>query len=274
MAVKRKTRSGARARASGRTSIKRRVATKKPARKAPARAAVRQTRPLGRARANGATNGVAKERPKAKRAVIAISRTLGANAEEIGRAVAQTLGYRYTDDEIIVRAAQKANVSPEAIEAEVERRPSLMSRILKAMARMPLEPGAGGGVAVMAAAAPTDIAGYERLIEEVIRETADEGNVVIFAHGASIALGQRRDVLRVLVTASPEVRTRRIARRDGLTGEQAAKKIDDSDSQRRSYLSRLYKVRAERPTHYDVVLNTDQMTPRQAASIIVNAAVA
>jgi cytidylate kinase len=236
---------------------------------------VRKTRPIERARpARNGANGVAKERPKAKRAVIAISRTLGANAEEVGRAVAQTLGYRYTDDEIIVRAAQKAGVSPEAIEEQVERRPSIMARILKAMARMPLEPGAGGGVALMTATAPADMAGYERLIEQVIRETADDGSVVIFAHGASIALGQRRDVLRVLVTASPEVRARRIARQDGLTGEQAAKKVEDSDAQRRSYLSRLYKVRAERPTHYDVVLNTDQMTPRQAASIIVNAAVA
>ena len=42
------------------------------------------------------------------------------------------------------------------------------------------------------------------LIRQSVNETADEGNVVIVSHAASYALADRGNVLRVLVTASPE----------------------------------------------------------------------
>ncbi len=59
--------------------------------------------------------------------VICISRSLGSGGEEIGRTVAKELGFRYADEEIIVRAAQKAGVSPETV-AEVEHTPGLIER--------------------------------------------------------------------------------------------------------------------------------------------------
>ena len=40
--------------------------------------------------------------------VVCISRTDGANGEAVGIAVASELGYRYVDQEIVVRAAEKA----------------------------------------------------------------------------------------------------------------------------------------------------------------------
>ena len=48
------------------------------------------------------------------------------------------------------------------------------------------------------------------LIREVIEEVANEGQAVIVAHAASMALAGREGVLKVLVTASPE-RARRAA---------------------------------------------------------------
>ncbi|HEY5625944.1 MAG TPA: cytidylate kinase family protein, partial [Dehalococcoidia bacterium] len=61
--------------------------------------------------------------------VVCISRSLGAGGEEIGRTVAAELEFRYADEEIIVRAAQEAGVSPETV-AEAERTPGLITRIL------------------------------------------------------------------------------------------------------------------------------------------------
>ncbi len=51
--------------------------------------------------------------------VICISRFLGAGGEEIGRSVAGKLGFRYVDDEIIARAAEKAGVDPETNAGDV-----------------------------------------------------------------------------------------------------------------------------------------------------------
>lgn len=200
--------------------------------------------------------------------VISISRSMGAGGEEIGRLVAGELGCRYVDEEIIVRAAEKAGVSPETV-AKVEQAPSMIERILESMGRTPPDPEGWAGAAL---AASTDRSVYEGLIERVIRETASEGDAVIVAHGASVPLAGTEGVLRVLVTGSPEVRAGRVAERANLEGAAAKKVVTGSDRQRREYLRRFYGVGREQPTHYDLVVNTDAVSPELAAQLVVAAA--
>jgi cytidylate kinase len=76
----------------------------------------------------------------------------------------------------------------------------------------------------------------------------------------------------MLVTASPEVRARRLAG-DAQIGEREAKKaVEESDRQRREYLARFYDVRRELPTHYDLVVNTDALALPLAAQLAATAA--
>ena len=199
--------------------------------------------------------------------VITISRSLAAGGEEIGRIVAGELGFRYTDEEIIVRAAEKAGVSPETV-AQVEHTPGLIVRVLESIASTPDPVGWSSYPALPSHALPA----YEGLLERVVRETAKEGKVVIVAHAASIPLAGTSGLLRVSVTASPAVRAERLARGGDLDASQARKAIGDSDRQRREYLRRFYNVRQEIPTHYDLVVNTDVLTLPQAARVIVSAA--
>jgi cytidylate kinase len=200
--------------------------------------------------------------------VICISRSLGAGGEEIGRMLTKELGFRYADEEIIVRAAQKAGVSPDTV-ADVERTPRLIERILESMARTPPDPEGWSGAALITS---TDRSVYEGLIERVIRETASEGDVVIVAHGASVPLAGTEGVLRALVTGSPEARVRRVVEKGGL-GESAAKKaVAESDRQRKDYLRRFYGIGTELPTHYDLVVNTDVLPLPLAAKLIASAA--
>lgn len=200
--------------------------------------------------------------------VICISRSLGAGGEEIGRSVAAELEFRYADEEIIVRAAQEAGVSPETV-AEAERTPGLITRILESMARTP---PVTEGVAGTALAQPQVTPNYEGLIERVIHDMAGEGNVVIVAHGASLPLADSDGVLRVLITASPEVRAERLAKNSDLDGSRARKAIQESDRQRQEFLKRFYNVGRELPTHYDLVVNTDVLPPTLAARLIATAA--
>jgi arginyl-tRNA synthetase len=44
---------------------------------------------------------------------------MGAAGEELGKVVAEKLGYRYVDDEIVVRAAEIAGVSPDTVAESV-----------------------------------------------------------------------------------------------------------------------------------------------------------
>jgi len=197
--------------------------------------------------------------------VISISRTLGSGAEEIGRQVATSLKFRYVDSEIIDWAAEKAGVSREAIE-RVERTPPLIERILQHIGNAPMESGA-----YLPALSPASES-YDAIIERVIRETAAAGNVVIVAHGASIPLAGMPGLLRVLVSASPEVRAKRIADSADIGLNRAQKAVQDSDGERASYLQRLYGVRHEAPVHYDLVINTDMFGVPAAAALITKAA--
>jgi cytidylate kinase len=201
--------------------------------------------------------------------VVCISRSLAAGGEEVGRSVAKELGFRYADEEIIVKAAEAAGASPELV-AEAEHTSGLIDRILESMARTPIaDPGDMSASAVLLAPPQSS---YEGLIERMVRETANEGNVVIVAHGAAIPLGGESGLLRVFITASPRVRAERLSIEANLSASEARKAVADSDRQRREFLRRFYNVRQELPTHYDLVINTDVLTPPQAARLVVSAA--
>jgi cytidylate kinase len=86
-------------------------------------------------------------------------------------------------------------------------------------------------------------------------------------------LAGSRDVLRVLVTASPTQRAKRLEMLDEFHPERrAAQAIEQSDRERREYLRDFYNVRQELPTHYDLVINTDLLTPEQAVTAVISVA--
>jgi cytidylate kinase len=199
---------------------------------------------------------------------VSISRTLGANGEEVGRLVAKELGFRYVDSEIIDKAAERAGVSPEMVASNEKTQP-LLTRILDAISKAPLDPD----MMVAQTEHPVNLtSAYEDLIERVIVETAHHGDVVILAHGASIPLAEVSGVFRVLVTASVATRAKRVADDQGLDEKAAAKACAESDKERERYFDRIYELDRELPTHYDLVVNTDTLTTEQAAAIITHAA--
>ena len=202
--------------------------------------------------------------------VITIARSLGAGGEEIARSVAGELGFRYVDDEIIRRAAEKAGVSSETV-AQAEHTPGLVIRILDTMGRMPVVPLVGP-VVPPAYDPPLRLSAYENLIVEVVRETAAQGDVVIVAHGAGMHLAGLSGLLRVFVTASPAVRAERLVREAKLDERSARKAVADSDRQRREYLRRFCDVGQELATHYDLAINTDTLPSSRAAELVVSAA--
>ena len=76
-------------------------------------------------------------------------------------------------------------------------------------------------------ALPSD-ADLRRLITAAVGSFARQGSVVIVPHAASFAL-VGDDVLRVLITASPETRAKRIAADSGLDDRAAARRLKDDD---------------------------------------------
>jgi cytidylate kinase len=205
------------------------------------------------------------------RRVVCISHATGSNGSEVGRLVADQLGYRYLDEDIVVRAAVKGGVDLDTL-ADAERRKSFLARALDELAR-----GATGEAWAVLGPMPTVAEGpsgdeLRGLIRDAIEETAAEGNAVIVAHAASHATGGREDVLRVLVTASPDTRAARLRKAGRLDESAANRAVKQEDAARADYLRRFYEIGQELPTQYDLVLNTDQLSVEQAAELVSAAA--
>jgi len=205
------------------------------------------------------------------RDVICISHETGAGGEEIGRLVADRLGFRYVDEDIVVSAAAWSGIDPAKV-ASQERRQSLALRALEAVAAGGAElPALAGGLPIPS----TKHASSDRIrafIREAVVQTAGRGNVVIVAHAASFALEPDDRILRVLVSAPATTRSARIRDEQGIDDAEAARAIKSADAGRRDYLKRFYEIEQELPIHYDLVLNTDRLGIESAAQVITQAA--
>jgi cytidylate kinase len=200
--------------------------------------------------------------------VICISRAMLTGADAIASDVAKGMGHRIVDEEILVRAAQRRNLTPAEV-ASVERRKSFLASTLAEIS----EHGADviNFIASPKAAAPTD--DMRQLIRDAIMETADEGKVVIVAHAASYALARRKGVLRVLITGSEFARVNNwLPTSGGKSPREAEEIIRDSDAARANYLKRFYDVKHESPQDYDISLSIDALPPARIAELIVQAA--
>jgi hypothetical protein len=203
--------------------------------------------------------------------IICVSHLTGAEGEAVARGVAERLGFRYLDEEIIETAAEWVELDPSVV-GEVERRKSLMRRISESMRgqSLPARPDAAAQLR-SGTAAPREMPSEEdlrTLIRDSIRETAEAGDIVIASHAASMVLADRKDVFRVLVTASPATRVSRVAGVRNVDGRRAEKLVAEEDAGRADYLKRFHGIELELPVHYDLVVNTDELTPKRAADLI------
>jgi cytidylate kinase len=200
--------------------------------------------------------------------VVCVSHATGSSGEEVGKQVAERLGYLYVDEGIVAQAARRGGMEPRDV-ADEERRKSFALRVLEVMA----EGGADGWMGGIPLNTEGMTSGEIRaLIRETVEQTAGRGNVVIVAHAASYAIEPSAASLRVLVTASPKTRAQRVGAKEAVDEAQAVRTVKDADAGRRDYLKRFYGVDRETPTDYDLVINTDVFSTEQAAEIVSQAA--
>ena len=194
---------------------------------------------------------------------VALSLVDGAGGESIGHQLARKLGFGYLNEAVVAQVARDHGVDP-AIVAGAERRKSFFTRVAEMAARGAVDVAPDPSLCVLD---ETDT--LLALIRDALRDAADRGSVVLVAHAACYACADRPDVLRVGVTAPLPARESRVASALGITGAEATKRLRRSDAGRASYLKRVYGVGQESPADYNVVLNTERLTPDTAAGLIL-----
>ena len=203
--------------------------------------------------------------------IVSIARQAGTAGEDVARAVSTRLQFRYIDYQVIQDAARDAGVSTETV-SEAEHTPSLMTRILEALASSPSMPIAAWADPVPLTASPLfTSADYRKFVEQVVLDLANQGNCVIIGHASQVILRERLDTVRILVTGSRGFRVRRIMAGMGVDEKAALKTVERTDNERLEYYRRFYDAGWLTPCSYDLCINTDHLNPEQAAELITDA---
>lgn len=224
-------------------------------------------------------------------AVVTLSGQIGSGAREVGRAAAARLQIDYVDQEILVQAARTLGVSLESVATKDERTAGLGER-LATMLRRFLERSAAAGAAdpmlgnggldvllgrtyaEAAAEEPQEIADdrYQAALCDIIREVASHDDVVIIGRGSQVILKELPGALHVLLVGPLDARVESIAGRDGISREDAAKRVGDGDKGRAAFHRKFFKINADDPSLYHLTLNTGRLTIDQATGAIAHAA--
>ena len=223
--------------------------------------------------------------------IITISRQLGSRGNEIAAAVAERLGLRFIDREIIHRAAHEAGVPRVALEElAYEGQRSLIERVLDIVNTMPAIPQVPhASLREMAAPMATPFGNiltpatplfglpmeqYVQVVEQVIRDLAEQGNVLIVGRAGQVILRHRDDALHVQIIAPYEQRVETVMARAGIDRDEARARVSASDRARSEYLRRYYHVRWTDPLLYDLIINTAKIDQLTAVELIVRAQLA
>jgi cytidylate kinase len=203
--------------------------------------------------------------------VITIRGRLGSGAPQIGKLCAGNLNLEYMDREIINHIAERLDVPRQQIIAKEVLPVTFRERI----ARMIKEdfPGAGslGRRTAEEDVPPLDNAQYMKGLKSAIRNLARTEAVVINGRGSMFFLKDWPGALHVLTVAPLELRIKRVMASYDIDEETAKEKINRYDYNRQQFIKKYFKAELEDPLHYDLTINTSEMSLEDAASLVINA---
>jgi cytidylate kinase len=200
-------------------------------------------------------------------AILTVSRLYGSGGSEVAAIVAKTLGWSLLDNAVVDAVAARMGLTVAEVRDREERVPSLVERLTSAMAMGSQE----WASPIADAKRPTD----EQLIEvtrHIIDEAIARGPLVVVGRGTQEMLAERQDTLHVFCYAPRKALIARTMQREGLSAEETARLVDDTNRQRDQWV-RLHWERDRRAhENYDLSVNTERLGIQGAADLIVVAA--
>jgi cytidylate kinase len=199
---------------------------------------------------------------------VAISRQRGSGGSFIGQRVAERLGRRYVDRDLLrVAAEYLKKEEPSAAETS----PSFWGRIQQALAL-----GAADGVYCAPSAMEVHEEDVFEMESRIIREIVDgQHTAVIVGRGAAQTLRQRPDVVTVFVHAPEQWRIERVQQVYRLPDREAARQmVLKSDRDRGRIIRTMADVDWTDVRAYDVAVNSAAVGFDTAVELIAAAVVA
>lgn len=204
--------------------------------------------------------------------VITLSREVGSGGRTIGRKLAERLGVRFSDKELVDALQAKLNLTAERIEEMKGKKKRWLDDFIQLVAPVPMSGMIVDGDSdyITEYNLSKDVNDVFEAEKEILNGIADEGSCVIAGRSGFFVLKNRPNKVDILITASRENRIARIMRKQNLSREQAEDVINSVDKARDNYVKRYTGQSRYDARNYHIVLNMDYLTEDKAVDMIMS----
>lgn len=178
-------------------------------------------------------------------ATITISKQLGSLGGGIARGVAETLNYEYADNERIGKILSDFGVDMKEMLKFDEKKPPLWETFLLQRVR------------------------FIHALQGAIYDLARMGKVVIVGRGGQVLLRNLPGALHVRVVAPFALRVKRLSLSQNIDETLAASIILKNDQDSAGYLQTVLHADLNDASLYDLVINTEHLSPDTAVQLII-----
>ena len=196
--------------------------------------------------------------------VITVGRTFGSGGRALGRMIADRLGIAFYDKELLVKAAEKAGMSPEYFERNDERVPRFISGLISF----------NHGYSPMSFYSGSSSISSDSIYQaqcDFIHEIADEGPCVIVGRSADYVLRDVENVVNIFVHANMDDCVKRIlGRADSLTADQARTLAERTNKVRAAFYNFYTDKRWGAASSYDLTLDYSLLPLDECADFVID----
>lgn len=192
--------------------------------------------------------------------IITISREFGSGGHTIGKAVAEKLGIKFYDKNLLDEIAVRTGFSREFIEEASEYATSKSSLLFY------LSSAHNGNMHV----GPNPADQIYIAQSKIIKEIAEKESCVIVGRCADYILRNRDDVMNVFICSDKESRAKRVLEKYGETNKSINYRLDDKDKRRKVYYLHYTDRNWGAPQNYTVSLNSGILGEEKCVEIITD----
>ena len=189
--------------------------------------------------------------------IITISRELGSGGRTVGRKLAEALGVRYSDKELISKLRNKFQLSAVGIEKLKGEKKTWFSEFLQMVAPVPKEAARLEKDKPSIQEFRPDVTTDDvfKAETEILKAIASEGSCVIAGRSGFFALKDEPNKVNLFFTASYEHRVQRVMTKQLLSRKEAEEVIAEVDTRRENYVKRYTGTSRYDARNYDLSLD-------------------
>lgn len=185
--------------------------------------------------------------------VITISREPGSGGRLVAEKLAEDMDIDLFHKEVIIKIAQRANISAKKLEYLDEKGISLLEDWIASFYKGYVWPGM-----------------YIKHLVKVVRIIGKHGSAVIIGRGCGFILPSE-ERFRVRIVAPLDFRVKNLSRECGITETMAIKRIQKCEKDQRAFVRNYFYADIENPVNYDLIINTGGLSIDSASKAIQSA---